>query len=286
MPTYDLGDGVPLEHEVRDADGVLTNATVTLTLTRPDGTTFSPAPTITNPSTGMYRATPVPDQVGTNWAGVWSSSGAVISVTPFAFSVADPAPAAYVDLATVKSALGKLTSDDRDDLIQQAITTASRLIDRRCGRYFYADRTASTRTFRAQGATTRVGFDQVLMVDDIAFSTGVTVAAGMTGSFTSVATFDLTPFNSDTWRRPFTEVRARWGWLYAWSLVQVTARWGWPAVPDEITQATALLAARLYRRKDSPQGVLGSGDWGPVRVSRTDPDVEALISPYINLVLA
>jgi hypothetical protein len=65
--------------------------------------------------------------------------------------------------------------------------------------------------------------------------------------------------------------------------VRVTARWGWPSVPDGVAQAAALLAARLYRRKDSPEGVLGSSEWGAVRVARFDPDVEGLIAPYITI---
>jgi hypothetical protein len=285
VPTYDLGDAIPLETRVRDADGNLAAATVALTLTRPDGTTFT-SPTITNPSTGVYRAAPVPDVVGPNWAGVWSTSGAVISVTPFAFAVADPGPAAYTDLDTVKSALGKSTDDDRDDLILNAIAAASRQIDDRCGRYFYTDRAATARTFPARGRSTCVDLDQVLMVDDIAVATGVLVATGKTGSWTSVSGTELGPDNASVWGRPYTEIRGAIGWLPAYTRVQVTARWGWPTVPDAITQATSLLAARLYRRKDSPQGVLGNSEWGPTRVSRTDPDVEALIAPFVIPVIA
>jgi hypothetical protein len=288
MPTYDLGDGIPLEHQVTDADGNLTDATVAIALTRPNGTTFT-APSITHPSTGTYRATPVPDAVGT-WAGAWSTSGSVISTSPFTFAVADPAPATYADLATVKAMLGKLTNDDRDEMIQLAITASSRAIDRRCGRRFYADKTATTRTFRASPRVSSVDLDQVLMVDDIASSTGVTIAtgssgAGSGGTYTAFTNFDLGPFDAATRLLPFSEIRGPVGWLLGFQLVQVTAKWGWPAVPDEIAQATALMATRLYRRKDSPQGVLGSSDWGLMRVSRVDPDVEALIAPYINPVI-
>lgn len=42
-------------------------------------------------------------------------------------------------------------------------------------------------------------------------------------------------------------------------------------------EATLLLAARLYRRRDSLDGTIGWGDMGVVRVGRVDPDVEALI---------
>jgi hypothetical protein len=34
-------------------------------------------------------------------------------------------------------------------------------------------------------------------------------------------------------------------------------------------------------RKDSPEGVLGSADFGLLRVTNRDPDVRALIEPYI-----
>jgi hypothetical protein len=281
VTTYDLGDGIPLEHEVTDADGVLINATVLLTLTRPDGTTFSPAPTVTNPSTGIYRSTPVPDMVG-GWAGAWTTSGAVVSVKAISFWVADPAPAAYTTLPLVKESLGKETSDTRDDLINQAISAASRLIDRRCGRRFYADRTATARVFSAPGQTLSELGDVSLLVDDIASLTDLAVATGSTGSWTAVDTWDTAPDNALEYGRPITQIRASYGWLPTLGRIQVTARWGWPAVPDEIAQAAQMLAARLYRRKDSPQGVVGSAEWGAVRVSRVDPDVEALIGPFIR----
>jgi hypothetical protein len=63
--------------------------------------------------------------------------------------------------------------------------------------------------------------------------------------------------------------------------VRVTAKWGWPAVPDTVVQATLIQASRLYRRKDSPEGVLGSAEWGTVRLGRVDPDVYALIQQLI-----
>ena len=53
----------------------------------------------------------------------------------------------YTDLATVKLALGKLTADDRDELILASIRTASRHIDNLTGRRFYLDASATARTF-------------------------------------------------------------------------------------------------------------------------------------------
>lgn len=188
----------------------------------------------------------------------------------------------YTDLATVKAALGKITSDDRDELIEGAIRAACRLIDRRTGRRFYADEIATARTFPVLGQMHYAGGEQVLLVDDIADDTGLLVAS-TSGSLTGWWTG---PDNALVYGRPITQLAATSGWLPATGRVTITARWGWPAVPDEIAQAAQLLAARLYRRKDSPQGVLGSAEWGVTRVSRIDPDVEALIGPFVIPVIA
>lgn len=192
----------------------------------------------------------------------------------------------YIDLETVKDALGKQTADDRDDLIRKAIKAASSLIDQHCGRTFSTDFAATARTFRAAGRTTCDGLDQVLQVDDIANTTGLAVATGTPGSWTTVTGWEAGPDNADAYGRPFTEIRGPAGWLTSLTRIQVTARWGWPDVPAEIAQAALLLTSRLYRRKDSPSGVLGNSEWGLARISRTDPDIDALISPLAIPVFA
>jgi hypothetical protein len=69
-------------------------------------------------------------------------------------------------------------------------------------------------------------------------------------------------------------------WGTATTRVRVTAKFGWPTVPDDIVQACLIQASRLFKRADSPEGVMGSSEWGVVRLSRRDPDVWALIEPY------
>lgn len=281
MPTYDLGDAVQLRIEVRDASQALTSATVTITLTRPDGTSFT-SPSITNPSTGVYRCAPTPDAVGL-WIGAWTTSGNVVSVTPFSFYVAAVASTEYTTPAVVKGMIGKTTADDRDDLIIQAIAAASRMIDQRCGRRFYADSAATARTFTAVDRHLTVGDAQSLRIDDYITDDDVTVETktSFAGTWTTVTGWEAGPDNVDADGMPWTEVAYQAGWVGDTTKVRVTAKWGWPSVPDGVSQAAALLAARLYRRKDSPNGVLGSADWGAIRVSRFDPDVEQLIAPYI-----
>lgn len=48
----------------------------------------------------------------------------------------------------------------------------------------------------------------------------------------------------------------------------------WPA---RVVEGTNMLAGRLFRRRESPAGVAGFGDNGPVYVSRNDPDVAMLL---------
>lgn len=192
----------------------------------------------------------------------------------------------YTDLTTVKASLTKITANDKDDLIERSIRAACRMIDRRTGRRFYADAVASARTFPVIGQSLYRERDQVLLVDDIASVDGLAVAFGRTGSWTAVTGWETGPDNALAYGAAITELTGAGGWLPASGRVQVTAVWGWPAVPDDIAEAARLLAARLYKRKDSPEGVLGSSEWGVSRVSRTDPDVEALIAPFVIPTLA
>lgn len=50
----------------------------------------------------------------------------------------------------------------------------------------------------------------------------------------------------------------------------------------EVRQATMLLAARLYKRRLSPEGVAGWEDMGAVRVVSRDPDIERLIEQHVD----
>jgi len=85
---------------------------------------------------------------------------------------------------------------------------------------------------------------------------------------------------------PYRKIRSA-SWIFSsvattFPSVQVTAAWGWASVPGDVTEATLLKAARLFKRKNSPEGVLGGfQDFGAVRVTnREDPDVMMLLNPY------
>lgn len=56
--------------------------------------------------------------------------------------------------------------------------------------------------------------------------------------------------------------------------------------PDEVTFAALEQGARLVKRRASPEGVAGMGDFGPVRISVMDPDIEAQLGPWLWLSFA
>ncbi|MDM4722754.1 hypothetical protein QTQ03_25310 [Micromonospora sp. WMMA1363] len=293
MTVRDVGDGYPIEYQSRDPDGVLTAATVVLTVTDPSGNAATPTPT--NPSTGVYRHTIDLDEAGL-WRWTWTVTGAVQDVAYGHVTAAATAPTLYVDLDTLKLALagraaGSTTSlamdVGRDALLSSAIASASRSIDAYTGRRYWADTAATARVYPLRGRVVCDQDGERLMVDDIASTTGLTVEVGVAGSttWTSVGSsgWETGPANALAKLEPVTDllrVNARWH-TSSITRVRVTARWGWPAVPDVVTQACLLQAARLYRRKDSPEGVVGNAEWGTVRLSRIDPDVQALIAHLV-----
>jgi hypothetical protein len=185
----------------------------------------------------------------------------------------------YADLATLKGALN-IRDTVVDPLLSIALTSASRAIDRTLGRQpggFSLDTTASARTYRVVGRQVVRDDGVELLVDEFGDLTGFVAEVGGPDSWQAVADVEYLPENALARGRPISRLLRLWWAPGPLSRVRITARWGWPAIPDEIQQAALIQAARLYRRKDSPEGVLGSAEWGAVRLSRVDPDVEALI---------
>jgi hypothetical protein len=185
----------------------------------------------------------------------------------------------YVDLETLKGALN-IRDDVVDPLLGTALAAASRAIDRSLGRQpggFSLDATATARTYRVVGHQVVCDDGMQFLVDEFGTLDGLVVEIGGPDTWQPVTDAEHLPENALARGRPITRLQRLWWAPGPFSRVRVTARWGWPAIPDEIEQAALIQATRLYRRKDSPEGVLGSAEWGAIRLSRVDPDVQALI---------
>lgn len=184
----------------------------------------------------------------------------------------------YATLVELKTQL-RITNTADDTELQAKLTTASRRIDRDTGRRFYLDSGVSARTYA-------LTHDTKLIVDDFSTTTGLIVQVGDGTSWSTVGStrYRVSPSNNIVdGKAAYLIERVNSCWpIGVYPLAQITAKWGWPSVPDEIKAATLLVAARLFRRKDSPEGIRGSNDLGFVRLSRQDPDYDALIGPYVR----
>jgi len=186
----------------------------------------------------------------------------------------------YVDLTTLKGMLG-ITDTARDTQLQDAIDGAVAAINKRCGgRTFDRDEDASARTFRTARRVAVHDDGELLILDDIATEDDLVVEVGSGTSWTTLdpGAYEAHPENALARGQAIEGLISRWT---GYSRVRVTAVWGWPEVPADIATAARLQASRLFDRKNSPGGVVGSAEWGVVRLPHLDPDVRALIGPYI-----
>lgn len=55
---------------------------------------------------------------------------------------------------------------------------------------------------------------------------------------------------------------------------------------DETQEAIVLLASRLYKRRNSPEGVSGWGDLGVIRILASDPDIARLLEHKLDMTIA
>ncbi|MFE2353063.1 phage gp6-like head-tail connector protein [Streptomyces parvulus] len=192
----------------------------------------------------------------------------------------------YVTADDLRLQLG-IDEDDAPKVARaaRAVRAASRAIDKATGRPghgFWLDDTAKTRTYRLDGRIVCEGDGDVLLVDEIGDTTGLLVEASSGDSWSAITGYEARPDNALADGKPVDSLlRLGSTWGLASTRIRVTARFGWPAVPDDIAEAAMIQASRLFKRADSPEGVMGSAEWGVVRLSRRDPDVWNLIEPYV-----
>ena len=188
----------------------------------------------------------------------------------------------YGTRVALKTRLG-IEADDtsRDALLDSALAASSRGIDKATGRRFWLDDTATPRVYRLAGRVVCEADGDLLLVDDIGNIDDLVVELGGGSSWTTITGYETQPDNALADGQPITGLLRSGGWGTYNSRVRITTRWGYPAEPEDITEASYIQASRLYKRKDSPEGIIGSAEWGVRNLSRRDPDVWALIEPYI-----
>jgi hypothetical protein len=197
-------------------------------------------------------------------------------------------PENYIDPEELAEWLGDSSGKLPAAILARACEATSRAIDLWCGQRFYLDASATARLYRPRAA-------DVLRVDPIGSATGLAVATDTTGDGTFVTVwassdYQLEPLNADADGTPYSwwELAAIGDYTFPVTttsrrpLAQVTARWGWSDQPADVGLAGLIKATSLFKRKDAPYGVAGFGDFGAVRISKKDPDVIALLSPFVR----
>lgn len=166
----------------------------------------------------------------------------------------------YLKIPTTKTAF--------DVLLEDALDSSSREIERACNRQFNSQEQgssagmASQRTYYPFTATLAYVDDFYTMDDLVVESDGVVWDA---------VDYEVLPFNGvvdgqEGW--PFWKIHVAQARRFNVDLtVKVTALWGWEVVPTPIRQACLIMAAETFQMKDAPFGVAGMDIWGtPLRV--------------------
>lgn len=188
----------------------------------------------------------------------------------------------YATLAQIKAS-ARIDDSVDDDLLELAVESASRQIDAACETQFF------------QSTTTRIYTPRdsyVTEIDDLVSVTTIKTSSAADGVFDVTwqsTDYQLEPLNNLAGgiASSYNSIRAVGDYTFPISggeaTVQVAGTFGYSSIPTAITQATILLASRVFKRNDSPLGVTGFGDIGVIRVGRFDPDVESMIAPYKRL---
>lgn len=181
------------------------------------------------------------------------------------------------------------TSGADAETIAQTLSSASRGVEKVCGRHFY--QTTETQYFSPRPNNLWwVDLDDMELATKTGLTVGVQWANGSNYNEVRLVDVDfvLQPVNQssngiDGW--PYTQMQslikvwpARYADFYL-DTIKVTGMFGWPAVPDPVVHATLILAAEIYKAGDAPWGVAGFGEFGAVRV-RDNPMVASLLQPY------
>lgn len=192
----------------------------------------------------------------------------------------------YITQTEAQDYIGRQFSD-ATGVLDDIITSASRMVDRHCSRHFYAD--TASRYFDAHGSTLQLGpFNDLVSVttlksddnDDGTYETTHTayqlLPKGAAGRQPAGEPFtSLRLLNSVTF--PSCPASGREG------LIEIAGVWGWPAVPVDVKQACRVIVAELAKLQDAPLGMLGSTEFGMSRIPpQKQRHVRDLLAPFVH----
>jgi hypothetical protein len=164
------------------------------------------------------------------------------------------------------------------------VTVASRLIDKRVGRwagFFYPTTDSATRYFDGSGETEQK-IDEAVSITSLAVAeTGETTSTGYTTwSSTNYLTW---PYNETPIKKLIVDWNGDKGHWYAFrKSVQVAGVFGYSSsTPEIIAQVCRRQAVRWYMQAKQAYQNVGASEENKLTYDKLDPDLEALLMPYI-----
>jgi len=194
----------------------------------------------------------------------------------------------YATVAEFKAWIGIPVADTTDDaLINEVLDESSRQIDDDLGRKLYQSAVGVVRYYTAKS-------DSRLLIDDLVTLTELATDGNSDRTYATVwaaSDYDLEPFNAATDSMPYELIAVAPIGRYAFPVglakgIRITGTWGWPEIPIVVRRKCVLKAAWIFKRKDSPVGVMGSADMGLVRVARWDSDYEKFAQVHRRAVVS
>jgi hypothetical protein len=192
----------------------------------------------------------------------------------------------YATLAEARAQIGiTVTADTTDDTVIEArVEAISRTIDALTGRRFYRNGTDEVRYYTTDSPYV------LECPDDIGSITALETDGDGDRTYENswaATDYDLMPYNATLDGKPFTWLEVTPDGDYTCPTirrgVKITGKFGYAAsTPPAIKAACLLAVQKLFKRKDAPFGVEAGGDLGIMTLMKTDPDLQALLTPFIR----
>lgn len=190
----------------------------------------------------------------------------------------------YITRADLKAYMS-LELTTYDALVDTAISSASREIERYTKRQFNNETAATARRYHP----VRCG---LVLVDDFYSTTGLVVKTddNSDGVFETTWTlgvdFDVEPLNGimdGTPGWPYTKLVAIGSRSFpggTGARIEVTAKWGWAAVPAQVVEACKMIASDGFQYKDTRMGVAGADQFGTLMRVKDNGMAASKLRPF------
>jgi hypothetical protein len=200
----------------------------------------------------------------------------------------------YISNAEAQAYIGRQFAD-ATGVLHDIITTASRTVDRHCGRHFYQVGTTELPVSRYFDSHDGYSVDLGTYNDLVSVVTlrSDDIGGGTYGTTWSSTLYQLRPVGAaarSPQAEPFTSLVLLGGNTFPTvvpsgrrGLIEIAGVWGWASVPIEVKQACRLLVHEYAKLQDAPFGMMGSAEFGMSRIPpQKQRHVRELLAPFVH----